>query len=488
MSDLFNENANMVKSTTAKPKRQMRIVRLEAENVKRISAVEITPTGDLIQISGGNGEGKSSCLDSIWYALGGEKTLPAQPVRKGQEKASVRLDLGEIVVTRTFTAAGGSTLTVQNAEGLKYPKPQSMLDALLSTIAFDPLEFMGMKPAEQMSMIKGVVQIDEDIDELEQLNKDDFAQRTDINRRAKDLRAQAAGVVVAVEVPERVDVSGLMAQMTDASKTNAAIEQEQRRRQKLLDEIADNKAAIERGREQHGAAIGKITAERDAEIKRIDDEIKRLEQRKVDLTIGAEGAMDNQKHHFETNRDSLAASIANMEAEQATWKPLDPLVDVTAMVDKIESGQRSNQLCDAADRRAELIKQAEAEEAKAGDLTATMDERAKKRADAIASAKMPVEGMSFGDGMVLLDGLPLDQASTAQQLKVSCALAMAANPELRIIRIKDGDKLDDKNLAVLAGMAADNNFQVWMECVRSGAGGQVIVIEDGHVAQPEKTE
>ena len=89
----------------------MRIIRLQAEGFKRLVAVDITPEGDLVEIRGNNGNGKSSVLDAIFAALGGAAAFPAKPVREGEEAAVIRLDLGELLVTRYFTAAGTTGLT-----------------------------------------------------------------------------------------------------------------------------------------------------------------------------------------------------------------------------------------------------------------------------------------------------------------------------------------------------------------------------------------
>lgn len=102
----------------------LKIVKLGAENVKRLKAVEIIPAGNTVTISGKNDQGKTSILDAIEYALGGSKAICEEPIRKGQAKARIVCDLGEIVVERKFNAASGdSTLTVR---GKKY-KPATVV-------------------------------------------------------------------------------------------------------------------------------------------------------------------------------------------------------------------------------------------------------------------------------------------------------------------------------------------------------------------------
>jgi hypothetical protein len=118
------------------------------------------------------------------------------------------------------------------------------------------------------------------------------------------------------------------------------------------------------------------------------------------------------------------------------------------------------------------------DEAKA--LTEAIDARDQAKRAAIAAAKMPVPGLDFGDGVVLLAGVPFDQASDAERLRASVAIAMAANPKLRVIRIRDGSLLDEDAMKVLEQIAIERDFQVWIERVDSS--GQVgFVLEDGHV-------
>lgn len=76
----------------------MRIIKLTAENVKRLKVVDITPKGDVVEITGPNESGKTSVLDSIWWAIAGERVIQSEPIRQGEEEARIRLDLGDIIV------------------------------------------------------------------------------------------------------------------------------------------------------------------------------------------------------------------------------------------------------------------------------------------------------------------------------------------------------------------------------------------------------
>ena len=105
----------------------------------------------------------------------------------------------------------------------------------------------------------------------------------------------------------------------------------------------------------------------------------------------------------------------------------------------------------------------------------------KTKAEGLAAARFPIPGLGFEDGGVSYQGVPFKQASSAEQLRVSLAMAIALNPSLRVIRIADGSLLDSDNLTLIESMAREHDFQVWIEMV-DDSGERGIVIEDGAVA------
>jgi predicted ABC-type transport system involved in lysophospholipase L1 biosynthesis ATPase subunit len=113
-------------------------------------------------------------------------------------------------------------------------------------------------------------------------------------------------------------------------------------------------------------------------------------------------------------------------------------------------------------------------------LTEQIEALDKRKADGLAAAKFPVEDLGFDESGVTFRGVPFKQASGAEQLRVSLAMAIALNPKLRVIRIADGSLLDSDNLALVESIARENDFQVWIEMVGDG-NGRGIIIEDGSV-------
>ena len=163
----------------------MQIVQLEAENIKRLHAVRIRPDGAIVQITGKNGEGKSSVLDAIAYGLAGERGIPAKPIREGAEEAKIVVDLGDLTVTRRWTKAGKTYLSVEGKGGAKSSSPQKLLDSLVGELTFDPLAFSRMAPRDQVATLKGVAKLD--FSAQDKRRSEVFDERTGINRQHKSV-------------------------------------------------------------------------------------------------------------------------------------------------------------------------------------------------------------------------------------------------------------------------------------------------------------
>lgn len=421
----------------------MKIIKFQAENIKRIGAVEIEPTGFLVPITGPNDSGKSSVLDAIFYALAGAKTHPAEPIKRGAETARIRLDLGEIIVTRKFTLTSTS-LTVEAADGAQYKSPQQMLDKMLGALSFDPLDFSRMAPAEQLEQLRQLVQLDVDVDALDAANLQDRQARADLNREMKSTLARFEEISVPEGlVDELADEKQLLDEMGSVAEFNRKLGAER-------DKIARHRAHVA------GLCESATTLRERAEKYRA--EAAKLE-READVTA-----------------DTAEKFLAEVDAMPAV--PDDR--DVSDLRRQVEQARVNNEWVMLARKRKSLRDEADALARQSQEITARMEGREDAKAEALARAKMPIPGLSFNDATVLFNDLPLDQASSAQQLRVATAIAMAANPTLRVIRIKDGSLLDGKSLAMLGEIARQEDFQVWVEMVDT-TGKFGVVMHDGSV-------
>jgi hypothetical protein len=412
--------------------RGLRVVKLSAENYKRLSAVEITPDLDAatVTIAGRNAQGKSSVLDAIWAALSNTAaargTTTTRPIRDGEKTARVTVDLGDIIVTRKWEG-DKNTLIVESADGARFPSPQKMLDDLIGRLSFDPLAFASLPAKAQQAELLNLVELPFNPVELAAKRKGLFDQRADIGREGKQLKGQLDGYPLpAADLPEaELSVSQLV------SELRAAQGQEQAR------------VDAERGAERAARVIAE--AEETLKIARRDLEV--AQERLTGLP---------------EMRD-LAASLSAIETQIDNAESINNSVRTEAERKRIEEKSNAKRL-----------------EYKS--LTSQIEQLDKSKSAALSNAKFPVDGLGFDDDGVTYNGVPFAQASSAERLRVSVAMAMALNPKIRVIRIADGSLLDSENLAVIEAMAAEQGFQVWIEVVdETGAIG--VVIEDGAVKE-----
>ena len=424
----------------------MKIVALKAENIKKLVAVEIKPDGNLVQITGKNGQGKTSVLDCIWWALAGASHIQSTPIRKGEDKARIRLDLGEIIVTRTFIAKDGGTIsaiTVENEKGARFPSPQAMLDDLLGQLSFDPLSFARMEPKTQYETLKKFVP-GFDFESIESKQRLDYALRTDVSRRAKEARIQADRIEVSADIPDAlVDEVNLIGEMEAAGKHNAEIEQRKANR-------AEFKNQIERKQDAYMALTGQIEA--------AEKRVKELQEEET----------------------KAKAEIATMSQKLSSAQALPEPIDTGALRQRIADAKSVNEKVQLKGSKKKLEEMADKLKAEADEISQRMEAREEEKRKSIADAKLPVEGITFGAGEVLMNGVPFEQASDAEQLRTSIAIAMALNPKLRVIRVRDGSLLDEESLKLISDMADKEDYQVW--CERVDSSGKIgFVLENGHL-------
>ena len=175
-----------------------------------------------------------------------------------------------------------------------------------------------------------------------------------------------------------------------------------------------------------------------------------------------------------------------MEANKAANDAPEPdFINTNEITAQLQQAQMTNREIDKRTRRDGVQAQLREKQRVADNLTRGIEAREEKKRDALKNAAMPIEGLSFDDSTVTFKGIPIDQLGEAEAIRISTAIAMAANPKLRVIRILHGEALDEDSLAIIAKMAEENDFQVWMAKVDS-TGKVGIVMEDGMVK--EETE
>ncbi|KKM77882.1 hypothetical protein LCGC14_1365490 [marine sediment metagenome] len=415
----------------------MKILKLVAENFKKLSAVEITPDGNVVVISGKNGAGKSSVLDSIEAALCGGK-MPKKPIKDGEVRAKVITEIGgktlEYTVTRKFFGAS-STLIVQAAGKTKPERsPQAFLDNIVGGISFDPLAFLNKQPAEQRNTLMEFLglNLEEFANKIEVLK----AQRSEVRKNKERKLHEAESITTTPNLPpEEISSESLLVELK-------AIQVHNEKCQMDVTEIAVQQNRLE--------SVDKDMMAADAAIK---DWQKRLGKLR---SLRNEIKQDLTKYPVVLTKDPAA-----VEAEIKT---------LTATNEAIRRNAQKKAAMATMERCVE-------EYSKLGDdIKVVENEKAKKLAEAV----MPVKGLTILSDGLGYNGLPLEQECQSGRLKICVAIAMAMNPKLTVLRI-DGNGLDKDGLVAIGELVAGTEYQVWIEKV---ADDNTIgfYIEDGHLA------
>lgn len=403
----------------------MKIISLTTTNYKRAKFAEIKPDpdGNLVIVAGKNGAGKSSILDSIAAALGGanSKTTP-KPIRDGEDRAEIVLETEDLTVTRVFTPSG-SRLTLTSKDGAKYPKAQQKLDELVGKLSLDPLAFTLLDDKKQLAQLLDLVELPFDPEQLESSRKEVFSERTLVNNRVKEFKAALAqfGELPADLPATEVSVSELLGEYRK-------FETAQQERAKYLTDLNESQYKVQDLERQLAAA----------------------------------------REHLAKVTDFLG-NVSDYSAE------------LESLRGQIHGAEETNRLVRKKQERGSLQFQYDATTDQAQALTAKLDEIDKAKADGLAAAQFPVDGLGFTEEGVTYQGVPFKQASTAEQIRVSMAMAIALNPTLRVIRISDGSLLDSDSLALVEETAREHDFQIWVEMVEGNHEGAYTIV-DGEVA------
>ena len=426
----------------------MKIISFEAENFKRLSAVSITPEGSVVEITGKNAAGKSSILDAVWSAIKGKAATPPKPVRDGEEKAYVKIDLGHLKITRKFIDKGEngytSSITVETEEGARFPKPQEILDGLTNALTFDPLQFCRMKEADQISALESAVP-DFDFDDARAKVSRLIDTRRDVNRDYKEKFTLLQNTPGAdLEPGELVDEDKIILKINEVSEANNAAYENRAERQRFQN-------AIDSDRDQITSAEERIC--------RLRQEIETLE------------------HAVDTHKASIKKNTEHIEA----MGPEPELANVEDLQNELHRAREQNQKVRLAKGHMALTAECADLEKEALELTNSIEAIRKEMADAVKSADCLPDGLSIHEHSVLLNGIPLSQASQAEQLRASVAVVAGMNPELRVMQIRDGALLDSSSMELLAKFAEENDLQCWIETVSSGRPSAIEIV-DGQVA------
>lgn len=439
------------------------IVELFAENIMRLKAVTIRPHGNAVVIGGENRNGKTSALDAVAMALGGEKLVPKEPIRKGQDRGVARVELSNgLIVERNFKRTDNakgyvSSLKVSSKDRSSYRAPQEMLSALISDFSFDPLKFAEAEPDKQLSMLKHLVGLD--FTGLDGQRQSLYDERREVNRKVKDLTSQIEGIKLPKDPGKEISIESLLEQVEELETENRKAEDAQKRAEEGSRTVENLQASLSTGNIQ--------AAQLQAEIEALQARLLTIQNNNIYLS------------------DQIV--VKTKEAQELKAEALDfEIRDIKPILAEISSAQTHNtevnNFTNLRKQRGQLVADHREAEKQASDLTLEIEKIDDEKEKQIREAEFPVEGLGFSETGVLFNDVPLEQASAGEIVDISIAMGMALNPQLKVLLVRNASLLDKKRFDALVIVAEESDYQIFLERVGDGPEVEFIIV-DGEVME-----
>ena len=409
----------------------IKINKLEIENVKRIKAVKIEPTANGLTIVGGNNnQGKTSVLDSIAWALGGEKYRPS----KAQRDDSTIPPTLHIVMSNGLVVerkGKNSSLKVTDPTGNK--AGQQLLNEFVEQLALDLPKFMESSGKEKAQTLLKIIGVGDQLEVLDKKEKELYNNRLAIGQIADRKKKFADEQPYYPEAPkELISPSELIKQQQEILARNG---ENQRKREQV---------------EKYKSSVYFIRQSVDSMREQLEQEEQKLKEAEENLRIAQMNASDLQ----DESTEELEVSLANIEE-------INRKVRANMDKDKAEN--------DALDYKNQY-----------NALSIEIDKTRKEKTDLLQSAELPLPDLSVKDGELIYKGQQWDNMSGSDRLKVSTAIVRKLNPKCGFVLL---DKLEQMDLNTL------QEFGQWLEqeglqaiATRVSTGDECsIIIEDGYV-------
>lgn len=417
----------------------VKINTLEIENVKRIKAVQLIPSENgLTVIGGNNAQGKTSVLDTICWALGGDRYRPSNPTREGSTvppRIKITLSNG-LIVERS---GKNSALKVTDPSGRK--SGQQLLNEFVEELALNLPRFLEASPRDKANTLLRIIGVGPQLSQLEQEEQQLYNQRLLLGRQADQRKAYADGLPFYPDAPkEPVSISDLITQQQEILARNG---ENQRKRQRVDQLDRDGELARQ---ELHRWEAQLLDLE--AKISGVREKIRQID---ADLEVAQKDALELQ----DESTEELERSIAGYEAINAK---------IRANMDREK----------AMDEARVLGGQYEG-------MTEKIEDVRKRKRDLLNGANLPLPELGVEGGELTYQGQRWDCMSSADQLRVATAIVRALNPRCGFVLL---DKLEQMDLDTL------RDFGAWLEAedlqviaTRVSTGSECsVIIEDGQVA------
>lgn len=428
-----------------KGKAPVSIASLELENVKRVRAVELQPNEKGLTVLGGrNGQGKTSVLDAIAYALGGERMRPDRVTRDGSATpAKMRVELSNGIVCER--KGKNSSLTVTDTTGMK--GGQRLLDEFIGEFALNLPMFLNMSDREKADYLLKTLGIADQLADADRKVAEANAERTEIGRRAKAARKMAEDSPFHGGVPsETLDVSALLDEQMSAHEVNQAIEFKRR----------------------------EVEAKR-AESERMAAEVERLARELADAT---------ERMAIASSRsETVTGELEGLEADLANMEPADE----QAAAEAVREAEAVNEMVRQNTARAEMLADADRLDGEYRAAGARVAKAKEERLSLLDGADLPLDGLAVEEGVLRFNGSAWGDMSGSEQLRVATAIVRKLKPECGFVLVDKLEQFDPQQLAEFGEWASGQGLQVIGTRVAVDD-TCTVVIEDGRVVGGDKPD
>lgn len=415
----------------------VKINKLEIENVKRVKAVTIEPTSNGLTILGGNNnQGKTSVLDAIAWALGGNKYKPSKPARDGSmNPPTLRLELSNgLIVERK---GKNSDLKVTDPSGQK--AGQQLLDSFVEELALNLPKFIESSAKDKANTLLQIIGVGEKLWELDRKEERLYNERRTIGQIADQKKKYAAEQPQYPEAPnELVSIADLIHEQQEILARNGENARKRQNRENIVNELHLSEARLKQLKEQ-------LAQEEAVHDKLMGDY--------VEANKSIEDLVDESTEEIEN-------SIANIEEINRK---------VRANLDKEKAEEDAKQYGSQYDK-----------------LTKEIQDVRDERTSLLDSADLPLPGLSVEDGELVFEGQKWDNMSGSQQLRVATAIVRKLKPECGFVLLDKLEQMDIPTLTEFGKWLESEGLQAIATRVSSGEECQII-IEDGYVVSDTVT-
>ena len=398
----------------------VKINTLEFENVKRIKAVQLAPAKNGLTVIGGdNRQGKTSVLDAIAWALGGEKFRPSSPKREGsvtEPHLKVTLDNG-IIVERS---GKNGALKVIDPAGNK--GGQTLLNSFVEQLALDLPKFLNSTGKEKADTLLKIIGVGDKLYQLERAEKTTYDRRTEVGRIADQKAKFAKELPVYTGVPAQpVSAAELIQSQQEIMAFNAENLRKRQQRDYYKSQLEVAETALKQAQERYEAAL---------------------------------------------NNFKLA------DVDEPEDKSTEELERNIAEIDEINKKVRANLDRERAEQEAEDLRD------QYNELTQQIESLRQERRELLEGADLPLEGLSVENGELIYKGQKWDCMSGAEQLIVGASIVRKLNPDCGFVLLDKLEQLDSTTLEEFGKWLESENLQAITTRVSKGDECSVI-IEDG---------